>query len=228
MKTHAITLLLVTAIACNRGESARTDNTSDTTATGAVPPTSTFPDSTVYDTTLAVDSARAATSSPTRPPSNTAPRPPVPEPLSIPAPDTARGIVKVIGSVPTTSLVVARNDVPGEVLSLIGPARDLVRNVVGAEVKIIGRQTSDSDLMAAPGGAYRFIVDSFVVRASDGTPAHDGILELSDGKYSLRTGDGIRHPITVLPDALRPHVGSRIYIVGAVATPAAWGIIHPH
>jgi hypothetical protein len=92
-------------------------------------------------------------------------------------------------------------------------------------VTIIGRQTSDRDLMASPRGAYRFHDDSFFVRATDGIPAHDGILELTNGNYSLRLSNGTRMPITTLPDALRANVGSRIYIVGPVVKPASWGII---
>jgi hypothetical protein len=135
--------------------------------------------------------------------------------------------VRIVGSEPLTALILARSDVPSEVLSLTGTAQSLLRNLTGVEVTIIGRQTSDRDLMASPRGAFKFMVDSFVVRASDGVVAHDGILEQRNGSYSLRTHDGTRHAITVLPAALREHVGSRIYIVGAIDRPASWGIVRP-
>ena len=67
--------------------------------------------------------------------------------------------------------------------------------------------------MVSPRGAFKFMVDSFVVRSSDGVVAHDGILELNNGNYSLRLHDGTRRAITVLPAALREHVGSRMYCV---------------
>ena len=124
-----------------------------------------------------------------------------------------------------TTLTLARSDEPSEILALIGTAQPLLRNLTGVDVTIIGRQTSDRDVMASPRGAFKFMVDSFVVRSSDGVVAHDGILELNNGNYSLRLHDGTRRTITVLPAALREHVGSRIYIVGPVDRPSTWGVV---
>ena len=99
-----------------------------------------------------------------------------------------------------TTLTLARSDEPSEILALIGTAQPLLRNLTGVDVTII-------------------------VRSSDGVVAHDGILELNNGNYSLRLHDGTRRTITVLPAALREHVGSRIYIVGPVDRPSTWGIV---
>lgn len=219
----ALTVATLGALACQRSESrTAADSLADTSGVAAA---DTMPTAGVPDT---IASPPASTSTDT-PPRNTPPpnRPPAPDPLSIPLPDTARGIVRLVGSTPMTTLILARNDVAGETLSLTGPSQALLRNVVGVEVAIVGRQTSDRDVLASPRGAWTFIVDSFYVRAADGTAAHDGVLEQVNGQYRLRLADGTTRPIGTLPDALREHVGSRIYIVGSPDRPSAWGIIRP-
>lgn len=210
--------LIIGALACQRTEQRAVDSLVDTATSPSNAIDSAKP-------TAAIDSPRTdlSTTSLPRPPRT--PNAPPPKPLSILAPDTARGIVRIVGNDPMTALVLSSSNTDTDVLSLTGAARELLRNVVGAEIVIFGRQTSDQDLIASPRGVPRFIVDSFFVRASDGTPATDGVLEEVSGRYQLRLSNGERKAIVALPDALRRHVGSRLYIVGAVERPSAWGVI---
>lgn len=136
--------------------------------------------------------------------------------------DTARGIVRIVGSEPNTAAIL---DGPTGVVALGGPALTLLRRAVGAEVTVRGTLTNELDLMAAPNGARRFVVADFVVRTSDGNAVTDGVLELDNGSYSLRLANGERRPIVQLPDELKAHVGERVYIIGAVDRPSGWGIL---
>lgn len=136
--------------------------------------------------------------------------------------DTARGMVRIVGSEPNTAAIL---DGPAGVVALGGPALTLLRRAVGAEVTVRGTLTNELDLMAAPNGARRFVVADFVVRTSDGNAVTDGVLELDNGSYSLRLANGERRPIIQLPDELKAHVGERIYIIGSVDRPSGWGIL---
>jgi len=180
----------------------------------------------------AVDSTAESPATPQPDTSVGSPTPPgatgsIPEPLSMPQPDTSRGIVRLVGNDPQAVLVlVAANPSATPTLSLVGQAAPFLRNVVGLEVMISGRQTSDIDLQASPRGAPKFLVDNFAVRSADGVVAHDGVLEMHDHSYSLRLADNSSVPIVNLPTALREHVGARIFLVGALGRePQAWGII---
>ena len=60
-------------------------------------------------------------------------------------------------------------------------------------------------------------VTQFAVRTVDGIPALDGTLAAEGERLVLVTADGQRHPIAHPPDALRAHVGGRVWVSGNLA-----------
>lgn len=131
--------------------------------------------------------------------------------------DTLRGVVLVVGAVPET-MVALRT--AGGTITLGGPAVPALRSVVGAEVFIAGRRGGDP--------LRAWLADRFIVRAVDGKPARDGVLESDGDALVLRPGDGSHSPIVNPPVALRTHIGRRVWVTGvASATPESWGVITP-
>lgn len=129
--------------------------------------------------------------------------------------DTLRGVVLIVGAVPETMVALRTGD---GTITLGGPAVSALRSVVGAEVFVEGRRGSDP--------LRAWLADRFIVRAVDGRPARDGILEADGDALLLRLIDGSRSPIVDPPAALRTHVGARVWIAGAAgASPDAWGVI---
>jgi hypothetical protein len=129
--------------------------------------------------------------------------------------DTLRGVVLLVGAVPQT--MVALRTAEGT-LTIGGMAEADLRSVVGAEIYAEGRRGADP--------LSAILVDRFLVRAVDGVPARDGILEAEGESIVLRLADGSSSPIVNPPAALRTHVGQRVWLTGsASASPEAWGVI---
>jgi hypothetical protein len=69
-------------------------------------------------------------------------------------------------------------------------------------------------------------VEQFVVRAADGTPAHDGVLRDTPQGVVLERADRTRTLLPELPSALRTQIGARIFWVGPLDRfPVAYGIL---
>ena len=74
-------------------------------------------------------------------------------------------------------------------------------------------------------GPERLELKAFRVRAVDGIPAMDGVLVANGDALALVTDDRTV-PIARPPVALREHVGSRVWISGALdREPVAFGVI---
>jgi hypothetical protein len=130
-------------------------------------------------------------------------------------PDTARGVVAVVGADPLTAVQLQARD---GLLSLEGPALDGLRLADGVEVWARGRRLEDG----------RMEVDAFRVRAVDGEAAADGVLDVADGVAALVGPDGDRVAFTSLPEGIRELAGRRVWIVGHPGGPVlAWGLLEP-
>ena len=217
--------LLGTTPGCHREESEGAEDTatgagtdSAASAASTVPPSGDTTSGNAADTNP--DAARRPATGKARGPGGTAPAPAT-------ATDTARGIVRIVGNEPVATLVLETT--PGSaapLLALGGEAADLLRGVAGLEVKVEGRLTTERVPSAAPGGAPLFQASRFVVRASDGAPAADGLLIVRDGDHVLRLTEGGERRIAVLPPALRDRVGARVFLVGPLdRMPSAFGVI---
>ena len=216
---HKNSVVAIVSFALVASSCARSANNSDGDSAAA--------DTTIADTisalpTTAQDTTAGLDATKPTPPSQPAPQ--IPQPLSIPGPDTARGIVKVVGTGEVNTVILQSDTVA---LAIRGPAESMLRPLSGVEAVIYGRQTSDIDYTAAPRGAPRFVTDSFVVRAVDGRPAYDGVIEQNIGQFTLRLTDGgTRLPLVDMPEALRALVGARVFLVGPITgPPQAWGVI---
>ncbi|HEX7089976.1 MAG TPA: hypothetical protein VF192_07555 [Longimicrobiales bacterium] len=137
------------------------------------------------------------------------------------AADTLRGIVAVVGAEPL-GRVVLRPAGGGAEVELVGPQREALARVAGAEVVAVGRPTSGT----TPGPALEAV--SFTVTAVDGQPAVDGRLEREAGRLVLVTADGRRIPLVRPPAALEAWVGARVWVAGPLdREPQAFGMIEP-
>lgn len=138
--------------------------------------------------------------------------------------DTVRGVVRVVGASPMTAVLLAT--AAGDRVSVSGRATDALRRLAGLEVTATGRRTGARDAMAAPRGLPVFEADRFVVRASDGVPAHDGILLRQRDRWELLLDDGRRVAVAALPPSLGARVGRRVWLAGALeGAPVAYGVI---
>lgn len=138
--------------------------------------------------------------------------------------DTARGIVRRVGSEPGDALVLERS--PRDMLALTGTGVTLLRAVEGLEVVVAGRLTTERLTAAAPRPIPGFDVARFTVRAMDGREAHDGTLIARGGSYYLRTASGSELAVISPPAALLEHVGARVWIVGPRGEPPrTFGVI---
>jgi hypothetical protein len=129
------------------------------------------------------------------------------------APDTARGVVAVVGSDPGT--FVALRPAAGGSLTLTGPHRSVLERLAGIEIWVRGAREDD-----------RFRVAAFQVRAVDGVPATDGVLTMASDALYLVSSDGDRQRVTYPPVRLREMVGDRVWIAGPLdEEPVAFGWI---
>jgi hypothetical protein len=138
------------------------------------------------------------------------------------AADTVRGTLALLGNEPMSELRI----IPvggGAPLVLAGRQSALLRGLARLDVMVAGRMTSKR---GAAGGAGVFTVDSFVVRAADGMPAHDGIIAEHAGRFYLVVSGGTRMPADHLPGMLRGKVGARVFLTGPLdRAPASYGVI---
>lgn len=141
--------------------------------------------------------------------------------------DTARGIVRRVGSDPTSVLVLTSGTGSSQsVLALSGVALPALQRAEGLEVAVAGVLTNKRNAQASPRGAMIFDVRHFFVRAADGQQAVDGVVTTQDGAYFLVAANGVRHNTPYLPNELRAKPGARVYLVGPLdRTPAGFGIL---
>ena len=141
--------------------------------------------------------------------------------------DTARGVIRRVGNDPVSVLVLTSgSDANANVVALAGPSLLTLERAAGLEVSIAGLLTAERNMMASPRGAPVFEVRHFIVRAADGQPAVDGVLNSQNGEYFLISANGVRHNTPNLPAALRAQIGARIFLVGPLdRAPAAFGIL---
>lgn len=128
--------------------------------------------------------------------------------------DTARGIVAVVGAIPTTRVVVrlAR----GGTLTVTGSLADEIGKASGAEVWVSGRKVNDRTLEVA----------RYAVRTVDGVAAVSGALNVDRDHLVLVTQDERRLVIAHPPASLRDHVGARVWISGDLGgTINAFGVL---
>ena len=138
-----------------------------------------------------------------------------PAPAAALAVDTVRGTIAVVGADPTTRVIVRA---PAGILTVTGPLADTLRAISGIDVRLVGHRSEPGELH---GTAFR-------VRAVDGVPADDGVLELEGETAVLRGPEGERARFTPAPLALRRLVGRHVWISGRPGeTPEAWGLIGP-
>jgi hypothetical protein len=127
--------------------------------------------------------------------------------VAVPAADSLRGTVDIVGSEPGT-WVVLRLDGGSRDVTLAGDRRVLER-LAGLEAAVWGA-------LERPGV---FRVDRVEVRAADGIPAVDGVLARQGAGWVLVTHDGRRLPVARLPQALWGMEGARVWLSGPLDRP---------
>lgn len=123
--------------------------------------------------------------------------------------DTARGQLVWQGTEPARSVVLR---IGNTTVALSGMATTGMSKLVGSEVVVRGVRITPRDI----------VVSDFFVRAADGVPAYDGVLQ-PDGSLRLTDGSGVRR--VPLPGALQGMSGARVWIAVKDNRPFAYGLI---
>ena len=165
------------------------------------------------------DSLAAETTAVPLPTDSAAPTPPLPSPLPndvnstgrgrgvtppVPPPDTARGLIAVVGSQPMTRVTLRESD--GRTITVSGAHAGALSRLAGIDVWVGGRR-SGTELVAT----------DFVVRAVEEIPAIDGRLAERRGALVLIRRDGGSIALRSAPAALRAHLGRRVWVTRSAA-----------
>ncbi len=146
----------------------------------------------------------------------------IPEPArAVLATDSLRGVLAIVGNEPLTRIQISTD---AGVPWLVTGADELVlRAASGLEVVVFGRiGAPDAD----PRATRQFTAQRMVVRAADGIPAQDGVLERDGARFVLRLADDRRLALPAIPDALRAQAGARIWWAGPTnRAPSAYGVL---
>jgi hypothetical protein len=132
---------------------------------------------------------------------------------AVPAADSLRGTLEVVGSEPATSVALVLDG--GARAATLEGERPLLDRLSGLEVAVWG----------APVRAGVFRVDRVAVRAAGAVAAVDGVLAREGGGWVLVTGDGRHLPVPHLPAALRGMAGARVWLAGPLDHPDSFGVI---
>ncbi|WP_337172255.1 hypothetical protein [Gemmatimonas aurantiaca] len=123
--------------------------------------------------------------------------------------DSLRGVLAYQGKEPARQVVL---QTPEATVTLSGMATSGMSRLVGKEVVIHGLKVTPRDI----------VVSDYVVRAADGVPAVDGVLD-AEGVLRLTDGSGVRR--VPVPQALRPFAGARVWIALRDGVPVNYGVI---
>ena len=205
-------LLVITAACARRAENGDTTRAKPDTAAGLPTAQPVTPPVAARESAGVASSTRPSSSGASARDSSTT-RVKAPTKEQAVAMDTLRGIVAVVGTEHDKRVVI--RPAGGRAVSLSGPQATLVGRVSGADVWVSG--TSEAGALS---------VAEFAVRTVDGIVALDGTLMTEGNGLALQTPDGRRHPIANPPEALRQHIGGRVWISGNLNQgPVAYGII---
>jgi len=128
--------------------------------------------------------------------------------------DTMRGVLTLEGAPPAVrvTLVTPAASMP---VGLSGMAVSDLMRLDGLEAVVRGVRVGPRDLA----------VTSFTVRAIDGIPVADGVLEHEGGVWSVRRANGERQTLSRVPTPLQAFVGARVWIALASGASPAYGVI---
>lgn len=159
-----------------------------------------------------------------RPPRSTH-RTPDPVRPALSATDSVRGQISIGGGGSCVAALVHLTTKGNELFVLDG-SRDVFAQLIGLEVVVFGKRRNppaNHPYLANP----IITVDSFVIRAADGMPTHEGVLRRGPQGSVLETQDGRRIPLLTVPSALKGADGMRVWIAGPLGAPPSAGVIDP-
>lgn len=123
--------------------------------------------------------------------------------------DSVRGVLVWQGTEPARNVALKQG---AQTVTLSGMATGGLGKLVGTEVTVRGVKVTPRDV----------VVSDFVVRAHEGVPALDGIIE-SDGSLRLTDGSGVRR--VTLPEPVREMTGARVWIAQRNGRTTGYGLI---
>lgn len=128
--------------------------------------------------------------------------------------DTIRGVLTLEGTPPAVrvTMVSAEASMP---VGLSGMAVSDLMRLDGLEAVVRGVRVGPRDLA----------VTSFTVRAIDGIPVADGVLENDGGAWSLRLPEGARRALPRVPAPLQAFVGARVWVALEPGASPSYGVI---
>jgi len=128
--------------------------------------------------------------------------------------DTLRGIITLEGAPPAARVTIVSEGATMPT-GLSGMAVSALLKLDGLEVTVRGVRAGPRELA----------VTSFTVRAIDGIPVADGVLQNDGGAWSLREPDGERRALSRVPVQLQPYVGSRVWLALQPGASPGYGVI---
>lgn len=123
--------------------------------------------------------------------------------------DTVRGVLVRQGVEPARTVML---QVGETLVSLSGMATTGMAKLAGTEVVVRGVRISPRDIVVA----------DFFVRANNGVPAYDGVIEANG---ALRLTDGSGNKRVPLPSTLRGLTGARVWVAVRDGKPTGYGLI---
>ncbi|BAH39157.1 hypothetical protein GAU_2115 [Gemmatimonas aurantiaca T-27] len=123
--------------------------------------------------------------------------------------DSLRGVLAFQGNEPARQVVLKTAEAT---VALSGMATNGMSRLVGKEVVVHGVKVTPRDIVVA----------NYVVRAADGVPAIDGVLD-AEGGLRMTDGSGTRR--VSVPSTLRPYVGARVWIALRDGVAVNYGVI---
>lgn len=125
-------------------------------------------------------------------------------------PDTVTGMIRQVGNVPFTRVIIQAGDEEGREAgsaTLTGEYEEELARLAGARVRVVGERVEGG----GPGPRMR--VSSYEILDVDGDRPYVGILREEDGGHYLETTAGGRVPLGALSLRLRSMVGGRVWVV---------------
>jgi hypothetical protein len=116
---------------------------------------------------------------------------------------TVVGRIRVAGSTPLESVLLAPDDSGRAALEVVGDYRAELQRLSGARVKVVG----------ALSGAGRLLASRYAILEVAGHVPVVGRLSLSDGKVKVVTAEGEAVPVRDAPAELRAQAGAKVWVI---------------
>ncbi len=145
---------------------------------------------------------------PDAPPAASEPTSVTAAPVIRPGDTVVTGIVRETGALPLTQLVIQASGTGVAPVAVRGSLKVEIQNLIGAEVRVWGSPTDNQP----PTPPRAIEVSGYEVVSVGGDTPVVGTLVEEGGAFFLMSGAKVR--LGSIPEALRAHIGAKIWVVG--------------